>query len=146
MNYKEFLEKNEIITKMNDDERLILESIRFRDEDLSQKLGAVLAFSGLMIATSTFQLSTSVDSLLYISPDSLLIYLSVFGLLVLFISSILSLVGMSISGKYDGKTKEEALQEFSGVIGKRTKMFKFSVVFSALGAFLTLFSFFYILL
>lgn len=146
MEYKKFLQEHEQITTMNDEEKLILESKRFRDEDLSQKLGSVLAFSGLMIATSTFQLSTSTDSLLYISPDSFLIYLNILGLFVLFMSSIISLWGMTISGKYKGKNKEEVLQEFNTLIVRRTKLLKYSIRFSALGAFLTLFSFFYILL
>jgi len=146
MDYKNFLREHEQITTMNNEERLILESKRFRDEDLSQKLGSVLAFSGLMIATSTFQLSTSADSLLYISSESSLIYMNIIGLFVLFLSSILSLSGMTISGKYKGKNKEEVLQEFNTLIVHRTKLLKYSIGFSALGAFLTLFSFFFILL
>ena len=42
-----------------DQEKLrILDSIRYRDEDLAVKAGATLAFSGLIITTSIVQLST----------------------------------------------------------------------------------------
>ncbi|WP_125564303.1 hypothetical protein [Pseudoalteromonas rubra] len=78
----------------------ILDGIRYRDEDLSVKSGAILAFSGLMIATSIVQLSTSEGSLVYIPKDfTFLTITNSLGLIFLFVSSLISLFGLISSGK-----------------------------------------------
>lgn len=142
--FKIFLDKFNMLTTLNEKEKEILESIRFRDEDQSQKSGAILAFSGLMIATSTVQLSCSPDSILYIQPKDLMMLVNKIGLIVLFISSFISLRGMTLSGVYSDK-KEKALPEFARHISRRASMVKSSIIVAAFGSVLILVSFFYAL-
>ena len=142
--FKTFLDKFNMLTTLNDQEKQILESIRFRDEDQSQKSGAILAFSGLMIATSTVQLSSSPDSILYIQSESFMMLVNKIGLIVLFISSFISLRGMTLSGVYSNK-KEEALPEFARHISRRAGLLKSAIFSAAFGSILILASFFYAL-
>lgn len=129
---------------MNEKEKAILESIRFRDDDQSQKTGAILAFSGLMIATSTVQLSSSPDSILYIHSEDFIMLLNKIGLIVLFISSFISLRGMTITGTYSTE-KDVAIQQFDKHISRRSKLVRYAIFSTAIGSILILISFFYAL-
>jgi len=133
-----------MLTDLDEDEYTILESIRFRDEDQSQKSGAILAFSGLMIATSTVQLSSSPESILYISSEEFMMLINKIGLIFLFISSFISLRGMTLSSVYSNK-KEEALPQFAKHISHRAKLVKFAIIVTAAGSIMILASFFYTL-
>jgi len=133
-----------MLTTLNEKEKAILESTRFRDEDQSQKSGAILAFSGLMIATSTVQLSSSPDSILHIHAEDFMMLVNKIGLIVLFISSFISLRGMTLSSVY-ANNKEEALQQFSRHISRRANMVKYAIFVAAIGSILILASFFYAL-
>ena len=140
-NYESFINKYDMLTTLNEKEKAILESIRFRDEDQSQKSGAILAFSGLMIATSTVQLSSSPDSILYIHSGNFMMLLNKIGLMVLFLSSFISLRGMTLSSTYSDK-KEEALPQFAKHISRRANLVKYSIFVAAIGSILILVSFF----
>jgi len=140
--YKDFLDKFKMIIDLDEKEKAILESFRFRDEDLSQKSGAILAFSGLMIATSTVQLSSSPASIIYVNPESFMMLVNKIGLIVLFISAFISLRGMTLSSKYSNK-KEEALPKFGQHVSIRANFVKYAVLVAAFGALLILASFFY---
>jgi len=142
--YKNFLDKFNMLTTMNEKEKDILESIRFRDEDQSQKSGAILAFSGWMIATSTVQLTSSPDSILYIQSEGIMMLVNKIGLIVLFISSFISLRGMTLSSTYSDK-KEEALPQFARHISRRATLVKSAIFIAAMGSILILVSFFYAL-
>jgi len=143
-NYKDFLNKFNMLTTLNEKEKEILDSIRFRDEDQSQKSGAILAFSGLMIATSTVQLTSSPDSILYIQPEGFMMLVNKIGLIVLFISSFISLRGMTLSSVYSDN-KEEALPQFARHISRRASLVKYAIFIAAFGSILILASFFYAL-
>ncbi|OYT17483.1 MAG: hypothetical protein B7C24_02360 [Bacteroidetes bacterium 4572_77] len=133
-----------MLTLMNEEEKTILESLRFRDEDQSQKSGAILAFSGLMIATSTVQLSSSPESILYIHSHGLMLLINKIGIVVLFISSFISLIGMTLSSKYPNN-KEEALRIFSKHVSRRANLVQYAIILSAIGSVSILVSFLYAL-
>lgn len=142
--YCDFLNDYQMLTALDDKEQAILESIRFRDEDQSQKSGAILAFSGLMIATSTVQLSSGSDSILFIESDSFMMLINKIGLIVLFISSFISLRGMTLSSKYSNN-KKEALPQFAKHISKRADIVKYAIIVAGIGSVMILVSFFYAL-
>ncbi|MFQ5535708.1 MAG: hypothetical protein ACE5EM_12935 [Sphingomonadales bacterium] len=79
-----FAENYEKVTELGSDELKILESIRFRDQDQSIKAGAILAFSGLLIATTIVQLSAPSESFVSLQENNILLCASKFGLAVLF--------------------------------------------------------------
>jgi len=142
--YCDFLNDYLMLTGLDDKEQAILESVRFRDEDQSQKSGAILAFSGLMIATSTVQLSVAQDSILFIHADSFMMMINKIGLMVLFISSFISLRGMTLSSKY-ANDKKEALPEFAKHIKKRADIVKYAIIVAGIGSVMILASFFFAL-
>lgn len=118
----------------------ILDGIRYKDEDLSVKSGAILAFSGLMIATSIVQLSTSKGSLVYIPKDfTFLTSINSLGLIFLFVSSLISLFGLISSGKYSNDVKE-ALIQFDDYVITKTKKIKIATIFCLFGTSLVLIS------
>ena len=89
----------------------ILDGIRYKDEDLSVKSGGLLAFSGLMIATSIVQLSTSQDSIVNIPEEyKSLVVLNMIGLLCSFISALVSLFGIISTSKYSNEVNEALVQ------------------------------------
>ena len=82
-------------------EKNILESLRFQDEDLSQKLGSTLSFSGLMIAASIVMLSTSNDAILHINKNNVfLLILNSLGLLLLYFSGIKAILTLISTTDY----------------------------------------------
>ena len=141
-NYQQLMDDHAMLLNHDHKDKSILDSLRFRDEDQSQKSGAILAFSGLMIATSTVQLSSSPDSILYIHSEGIMMLLNKIGLMVLFISSFISLRGMTVSSVYS-KEKEVALYQFSLHVSRRAKLVKYAIIVAALGSSLILASFFY---
>jgi len=124
-----------------DEKRLyILDSIRYRDGDLSVKSGAILAFSGLIIATAIVQLSTSPESVININKNEVfLILLNAIGLLLLFASSITNLCALISTGKYSDNA-EDALLEFDDYVKIKSSRVKSSVKFAITGTVLVLLS------
>lgn len=107
--------------ELNDGEKNVLESLRFQDEDLSLKLGSTLAFSGLMIATSIVLLSTSEDAVMHIDKtDLFLLILNSIGLLLLYISGIISILALISMTEYTNDT-ESALIEYDEYLIKKKK-------------------------
>jgi len=128
------------VTELTDTEYRILESIRFRDDDQSVKAGAVLAFSGLIIATSIVQLSTSADSVVHVSKDDVdLLLLNVTGLLLLFLSAIVTIFALVSSGEYSDD-KNKALIEFDEYVVKKSAKVKIAATLTSLGALCVLFA------
>lgn len=122
------------VTELIDTEYRILESIRFRDNDQSVKSGAVLAFSGLMIATSIVQLSTSPDAVVHVGSDQpVLLVLNIFGLVLLFVSSIITILALISSGNYP-IDKNKALLAFDDYVIKKAKKVKVASLFTACGS------------
>lgn len=121
------------LVDLDDTTLRILDSIRYKDEDLSVKSGALLAFSGLMIATAIVQLSTSQGSIVYIPRDyTLLMSLNALGLVSLFFSSIVSLLGLLATGKYSDEL-EVALIQFDDYTLKKNKKIKLATFFCLCG-------------
>nr|WP_319397659.1 hypothetical protein [uncultured Carboxylicivirga sp.] len=118
---------------LDESQAKILESLRFQDEDLSAKLGSILAFSGLMIATSIVQLSTSEDSIIHVDNEKFfLLLLNSLGLLILFSSAIITIIGFILSGKYSNDT-DRALIEFDNYLNCKRKLLKFAVILLLIG-------------
>lgn len=130
-----------------DQEKLrILDSIRYRDEDLAVKAGATLAFSGLIITTSIVQLSTSSDSVIHISKGETLLIISNFiGLFLLFISSLINLLALISTRKYPDSAID-ALLKFDDYVAQKSSQIKYAVIFSITGTVLVLGSLSFVLL
>lgn len=139
--YAKFLKEHEKLTSIGHAEARILESLRFRDQDQSTKSGAVLAFTGLMIATSIVQLASSPDSMLHINPDSPAKYINLFGLAFLFASAFLSLYALVITSKYSQDAKT-ALFEFHSLVAKRSALSRWATILAVTGSASALLSFF----
>lgn len=137
--HRVFLREHIRVTELDNDERYILESIRFSDGDQSIKSGAILTFCGLIIATTVVQFSASPKSLLFLNNH--LIFIDLVGLFFLFVSSFLSLIALTISYEYSKKPKE-ALQQFHKLVCRRAMLSKYSIQFCTLGSLFVLFVFF----
>lgn len=133
------------LLKLDSENIRILDGIRYKDEDLSVKSGALLAFSGLMIATSIVQLSTSQDSIVYIPREStFLMAVNALGLIFLFIASIISLFGLITSGKYSDEVFT-ALIQFDDYVISKTRKIKLATISCLCGTILVLVSLFILL-
>ena len=131
---------------LSDKQCRILDSIRFQDEDKSAKLGSILAFSGLIIATSIVQLSTSENSIVHVDSNNLcLIVLNVVGLLLLFSASFICMIALISSKKYS-KDTEEALVQFDDYVGAKKLRVKFATVLAISGTITILSSLIYVLI
>jgi len=137
MDYDELLRCHQKAFDLNDDEQLILQSLRFQDGDLSVKSGAILAFCGLIIATSILQLSASSDSYVFILKDSFSWYLNGIGLILLFVSSSVCLRALTITQGYSESGKE-ALVQFHLLCVLRRKFVFYSVILTMIGSLLVL--------
>ena len=73
----------------------VIESLRYRDQDHHVKSGAILGFSGLLIASDLVQLSASCGTIAYMSPTSEWLPIARIALIVLMSSAALSLVSIS---------------------------------------------------
>lgn len=144
-NSDEFKQRFAKLINLNEQNQLILDSIRFRDNDQSVKIGAVLAFSGLMIASSIVQLTAPSDSLLFVPKESIFLLFNQIGLIFLFASSFLALVGLTVTKKYS-KDIDTALIEFDTLVNLRSRMSLWAMYLSIFGAFTVLISFFGVLL
>jgi len=139
MNYDELLSSHEKAFTLNDNEKLILDSLRFQDGDISVKSGSVLAFCGLIIATSIVQLTASGDSYIFILKDSFSWYINGVGLILLFLSAGICLRALTVSPGYS-KDGKEALVQFHALCVLRKKLVSFSVILTAIGSFCVLIS------
>lgn len=136
----ENLDRFKKVTQLTDSEYRILESVRFRDDDQSVKSGAVLAFSGLIIATSIVQLSTSADSVVHISRDDVsLLMFNIIGLLLLFLSSTVTIWALISTGKYS-IDKNKALIEFDEYVINKAKKVRLAAKLTAGGSLCVLFA------
>ncbi len=82
--------------------------LRFQDGDISVKSGSVLAFCGLIIATSIVQLTASSDSYIFILKDSFSWYINGVGLMLLFLSAGVCLRALTVSPSYSKDGKERS--------------------------------------
>ena len=137
--------KFKVIANLSNKKQRVLESIRFEDEDQSIKIGSVLAFTGLMITTSMVQLSASKESVLYLQSGTTMLKVSLIGILILFISAIISLYGLIVSRNYS-ESSDVALAEFDNLVNYRYKLSKIASVFTGIGSTFILLSFFVVFL
>ncbi|GAA4430630.1 hypothetical protein GCM10023091_00130 [Ravibacter arvi] len=134
------------LSKLSEEQHKVLESLRFKDQDLSTKLGALLAFSGLMIATSIVQLSTSEGSIIHVDISSVwLVWSNVFSLLLLFGSGFFCIFGLTSTGNYssDGVA---ALEEYKTYLKNKMAALRWSVILVLIGSSLVLLTFFKVIL
>lgn len=139
MDYDELLSIHKKAFALNDKEKLILESLRFQDGDISVKSGSVLAFCGLIIATSIVQFTASSDSYIFILKDSFSWYINGVGLMLLFLSAGVCLRALTVSPGYS-KDGKEALVQFYTLCILRKKLVSFSVKLTAFGSLCVLIS------
>lgn len=119
---------------LNEDHKNILESLRFQDEDKSTKLGYLLAFTGLMIATSFVQLTASNDSIISISKENTLaLYSSITGLILLFIGAFICIRYLILTLKYSNNVIE-AILEFQRYVELRNKWLRNSASLIIIGS------------
>lgn len=116
-----------------------LESIRFQDQDQHTKCTAVLAFGGLMIATSMVQLQAGESSFAFVAINSAAFYLTCSGMALQFVSVFISMIALLL-GAPDRSDPNDALIAFDRTVKHRRDCLCFSLVFSISGAFLTLLS------
>jgi len=126
---------------LSTEEMRALESIRFRDQDQSTKGGALLAFSGLLIATSLVQFSADESTVVFLSSESPLIFTALSGLLLLFVSSFFSLSSL-VAGKNYSSNPRSALMEFFHLVQHRRRMITISYYLCLLGTIFTLITLF----
>lgn len=117
----------------------VLESIRFQDQDQAAKGSAVLTFSALMIATSLVQFAAGKESLVYVGARNLVFLLSFLGLVLEFVASGLSIVGLVLDGKYSDDSRT-ALGQFQTHVSRRRKYLRLARWVTASGAILILVS------
>ncbi|MBU6371196.1 MAG: hypothetical protein KJS97_00595 [Alphaproteobacteria bacterium] len=105
---------------MDEPTQLIVESLRYRDQDHHNKCGALLGFSGLLIASDLVQFAASPDTIAYLSPDSPWLRVAGLGFLALILCSALSIVSMSYGRWRYSDDPWEALHQFADVINVRS--------------------------
>ncbi len=116
----------------DEEELRVLQSIRFRDQDQSTKGAALLAFAGLLIATSLVQLSAEPTAAVSLDKKSVALILSFLGLFFLFISSLFSLASLVSSGKYSDNSRV-ALLQFYDLVQRRGRKIGVSYFFCMIG-------------
>lgn len=121
----------------------ILASIRFQDQDQSVKGGALLAYSGLIIATVMVQLSAPQDSLVYVSNRFLFVILCFLGLFCMLAAALLSLRSLVVTRPYSQST-EEAIIEFDNLVKLRRRLIKAAFWFCLVGSVLAIVPLIYI--
>lgn len=129
------------INSFTPEEQRVLDSVRYQDQDQSIKAGAVLAFSGLIIATAIVQLSSGKPSLISVGTGSGELLYYFFSLMALFGASLLSLVSLISTRKYSSSASE-ALAQFYYLIQFQKKLIFFSAILSIIGSGMVLFSLF----
>jgi len=110
----------------------ILSSIRFRDQDQSTKGGAILAFAGLLIASSLVQFTAPPESILALQANSVFAKASYLGLALLFLSSFFSLWSLVASRSYS-QDVQLALLQFDRLVSKRAWLIRLAFFFCFLG-------------
>lgn len=98
----------------------VLESLRYRDHDHHVKSGAILGFSGLIIASDLVQFSADPQTIAYLALSSPWLPVARVGLLALLGSAALSIVSISMGPKRYSNDPWTALEEFSRLIDRRS--------------------------
>ncbi len=97
----------------------VLESLRYRDHDHHTKSGAILGFSGLIIASDLVQFSADPHTIAYLAPSSPWLQVARLGLLALLGSSALSIVSISMGRNRYSNDPWTALEQFSRLLNQR---------------------------
>jgi hypothetical protein len=122
-----------------DDAQLqILDNFRHRDQAIAFKSGAVLGFSGLMIASSLVQMSAGVDSVLHIDGAEPWFPLFSVGLVLLFGSAIFALSAIISGTTRNDASSIASLERYERLVTFRRNLMVGSVLLSLLGTISTL--------
>jgi hypothetical protein len=97
----------------------VLESLRYRDHDHHVRSGAILGFSGLIIASDLVQFSADPQTIAYLAPSSPWLPVARVGLLALLGSSALSIMSIAMGLKRYSDEPWTALEQFSRLIDRR---------------------------
>ena len=105
---------------LDEPKQRIVESLRYRDQDHHNKCGALLGFSGLLIASDLVQYAASPNTIAYMSLDSPWLPVAGLGLLALIVCAALSIVSMSYGRWRYSDDPWESLHQFADVINVRS--------------------------
>jgi hypothetical protein len=119
-----------------DDEMLKLEFevLSRRDDDLSVKASAVLAFAGLLIAATLVLLAAEPQTALHTEPDALASVAAAASLLLLFVGAIFALLAIAMARVYDLSDAEAMMARLDRRMKTREALWGFSCVFTLLGS------------
>jgi hypothetical protein len=99
----------------------VLESLRFRDQDHHVRSGALLGFSGLIIASVLVHLSAEPGTIAYMARTSPWLLPARVGLILLLGSAALSMVSISMGRRRYSNEPWIALEEFERLINLRAR-------------------------
>jgi hypothetical protein len=129
----EFKSKHNRVVELDEAGGKILESLRFQDQDQSTKSGALLAFSGLLIATSIVQLSVGTDSPIHLPDQSFWFYLCALGVAAHFVAASFALANLITTKSEYSSGVYEAMEEFEGLVSNRRGYLSCALWFSVGG-------------
>jgi hypothetical protein len=111
----------------------LLNSLRFQDQDLSGKLGSLLAFSGLIITSSIVLLSNSNSSIIHVEKeDWILLTLTLVGLILSFASGFITIHAFYSIKKYSNEI-EIALIEYQNYLIQKRGSLRISSILVVIG-------------
>ena len=119
---------------LDEPKQRIVESLRYRDQDHHSKCGALLGFSGLLIASDLVQFAASPDTIAYMRPESPWLPVAGVGLLALIASAALSIVSMSYGRWRYSDDPWESLHQFANLINVRSAIEIAAIWLCACGA------------
>ncbi|MBI1394294.1 MAG: hypothetical protein GC152_16320 [Alphaproteobacteria bacterium] len=114
-------------------DKRLLQSLRFQEQSVSTRAGALLAFSGLLIATTIVQLAGGEDSLVAIHARAQFL-LATAGLGLLFAAAFLSLASLVLSNGDYGEDAPAALARFHDLIRRKQALSAVALWLVAIGA------------
>ena len=129
-----FLRTYTLDSGLQDKERAILDALRYREQNLAIKAGAMLAFCGLMIASVMVQLAAPPESMMYVSRTSVWAFYAKWGLILLLLSSFVSLVASPWGRNKYSSAVSRALGELAATRAHKRHMRLYSAVICLAGA------------
>lgn len=110
------------------------EYLHKRDDDLSVKAGAVLAFGGLLIAAGLVLLAAEPGTSLHAPPGGVVALIGGASVAVLFIGAGLSLAAIAMTRTYDLSHAEAIVARYDRSVRRKEALWRASCLFTILGA------------
>lgn len=104
-------------------EHAVLESLRYREQNLAVKAGSTLGFCGLMIASILVQLAAPTESMIFIARSSPWAIYAKCGLVLLLVSALVSLIAITWGrGRYPSNGTDGALGDLAATMDHKRLM------------------------